>query len=211
MRKHRISSVAGAMALGLGVIAGGLSMATTAAAQSGGAAATYAADVVHSTIMFQIRHAGVTNFYGRFNDFEGNFSLNEQNPVASRFDFTIRLETVDTGVSGRDDHLRSPDFFNVAQFPTATFKSTDVKKTGDDTYEVTGELNLHGQSKPITATLTKTGVGTFRGNEVMGIEAVFQIKRADFGMTTYLAPDGGEGGGIGNTVTVTVAIEGVKQ
>jgi len=211
MRKLRISSVAGAMALGLGVGAGGLAIGTTAAAQSSTAAPTYAADVVHSTVMFQIRHAGVTNFYGRFNDFEGTFSLNEQNPVASRFDFTIKLESVDTGSSGRDDHLRSPDFFNVAQFPTATFKSTDVKKTGEDTYEVTGELKLHGKAKAITATLTKTGVGTFRGNEVMGIEAVFQVKRADFGMTNYLAPDGGEGGGIGNTVTVTVAIEGVKQ
>ncbi|MFG0273499.1 MAG: YceI family protein [Phycisphaerales bacterium] len=210
MRKHRMGGVVSAVALGLGVV-GGLTWSATAIAQSSAGAATYAADVVHSTVMFQIRHAGVTNFYGRFNDFTGSFSLNEENPAASRFDFTIQLESVDTGSNGRDDHLRSPDFFNVTQFPTSSFKSTNVRKTGEDTYEVTGELNLHGVTKPITATVTHTGTGTFRNKDVKGIEAVFQIKRSEFGITNYLAPDGGEGGGIGNTVTITVAVEGVKQ
>lgn len=211
MRMKRIGGVAGAVALGLGVVAGGLTFSTPATAQSSAAPASYAVDLVHSSLLFKVRHAGVANFYGRFNEFEGAFTLNAENPVASRFEFTVKLESVDTRSSGRDDHLRSPDFFNVKQFPTASFKSTDVRKTGDTTYEVTGELNLHGVTKPITAALEHTGTGSFQGKDRMGVEAIIQIKRSDFGITSFLAPDGGEDGGIGNTVTLTVSIEGVKQ
>jgi len=209
MRTHRLTSLAGAAALGLALLAGG--MAVTADAQPASSAPTYAADVVHSSVIFKIRHAGVTNFYGRFNDFEGTFTLDEDNPAASRFNFTVKLESVDTGASGRDDHLRSPDFFNVKQFPAATFKSTDVRRAEEGVYEVTGELDLHGVTKPVTATVVHTGEGSFRNNPISAIEATLQIKRSDFGMTTYLAPDGGEGGGIGNTVTLTIAVEGVQQ
>jgi polyisoprenoid-binding protein YceI len=194
-------------------IAGAITLAPSADARAAAnaAASTYKPDVVHSSIIFRIRHAGVANFYGRFNEFEGSFTWDDASPENSDFEFTIKLDSVDTGNEGRDNHLRNPDFFNVRQFPTARFKSTSVTPRGDSNFEVAGELTLHGVTKAITANLEHTGSGRFRNNEVMGFEATFDIKRSDFGIMYGLAPDQGEGGGIGNTVRLIFAVEGVKQ
>ena len=163
----------------------------------------YAADSVHSSVIFQTTHAGVTNFYGRFNKLSGGFSLAE-NPVDSTFEFTIDTASVDTANGNRDNHLRGPDFFNAEQFPTATFKSTGITAAADGPHTLKGDLFLNGVTKPIEAELTLTGTGEFRGKPVAGFEAIFTINRSDFGIT-YGIP------GIGDEVTVTVAVEGVKQ
>lgn len=167
------------------------------------AVGSYATDNVHSSVIFRTTHAGVANFYGRFNTIEGTFTLAE-NPAESTFNFTIQTESVDTGNQGRDDHLRNPDFFNVKQFPTATFVSTGIVASADGPHTLNGNFTLNGVTRPISADLTFTGTGTFRNHQVAGFEAVFTIKRSDFGITTYL-------GAIGDEVTVTVAVEGRKQ
>lgn len=207
-------------AVSSGLLAGGAesaiaasAIATVAEAQpaSGAATATapaYTVDTVHSAIVFRVRHAGVAYFWGRFNDFSGEFSINKENPAASTLQIEVRTTSIDTANANRDEHLRSPDFFDAKQFPVATFKSTKFEKAGEDKFKVTGDFTLHGVTKPVTADLTWIGTGSFRGQAKAGFEAEFAIKRSDFGMTTYIAPDGGESGGLGNTVRIVVAIEG---
>lgn len=175
------------------------------------AAGSYAVDPVHSSVHFMIKHAGITNFYGRFNDLAGTFTFDPENPGSSNLEFTVKTESVDTNNNGRNEHLRSPDFFNARQFPTATFKSTAFTDLGDGMWEVTGNLSLHGQTKPITVNFEWLGTGTFRNSDIAAFEAHFTFKRSDFGMTTYIADDLGEGGGLGNTVTVMVSVEAPRQ
>lgn len=171
---------------------------------------TYKVDKVHTSVIFGIRHQGVTNFYGRFNEIDGEFSFDPENPGAGSFNFTIATNSVDTGNSDRDRHLRQADFFNSRQFPQITFRSTEVRRSGDK-FELVGDLSLHGVTKRITAEMDWIGTGSIRGTPAAGFETRFRIKRSEFGMTTYLAADGGEGGGLGNTVNLIVAVEGLAN
>jgi polyisoprenoid-binding protein YceI len=172
---------------------------------------SFIADPVHSSINFKIRHAGSSNFYGRFNDFQGTFTLDHDSPENSVFNFTVELSSVDTKVNDRDNHLRSPDFFNTKLYSQATFASTFVERVEEGTYSVTGDFSLHGVTKEITAIVTHIADGTFQGSQRTGIEAKFELKRSDFGITSFLAADGGESGGLGNKVTILASFEGIKQ
>lgn len=174
--------------------------------------ATYKVDTVHSTVLFGIRHMGVSNFYGVFNDFSGEFTFDPADADAGRFTFEVRTASVDTRNADRDDHLRTADFFNSRQFPTISFSSTGVEHIEGDLYTLTGDLTLQGETKPIKAELEWIGTGTNpQGRPIAGYEARFEIKRSDFGMTKYLAPGGSENGGLGNTVRLTVSVEGGRE
>ena len=176
------------------------------------APSAFEADPVHSAILFQIRHAGVSNFSGRFTDFTGTFTFDEADPTASKFEFTAQAASVDTNNEKRDDHLRNADFFNARQFPTITFAGTSLTHVEGSRYTLSGDLTLLGQTKPVTAELEWLGEGTNPyGMAIGGFEARFEIKRSDFGSTKYLADDGSESGGLGNTVRLIVAVEGVKK
>jgi polyisoprenoid-binding protein YceI len=167
------------------------------------AADDYAIDPTHTAVLFRVKHLGVSYTYGRFNEVEGTFKLKDGLPDAIQV--TIQAKSVDTGNKKRDDHLRGPDFFNVKQFPTITFKSKAVKRTGTDTFEVTGELSLHGKTKEITFAAKKIGEGKDPwGGYRAGAELVFTVKRSEFGMT-YM-PDG-----IGDDVRIVVGVEGIKK
>lgn len=170
------------------------------------AADTYKVDPVHSMVMFRAVRMGVANIYGRFNVFSGTFTVDETNPAASSIEIEVRTESVDTGAEGRDNHLRSPDFFNAKQFPTMTFKSTAVKSLGGDEFEVTGNYTLLGVTKPITARVVRIGSGTDRRSraKTMGLEATFTVKRTDFGMKFMAGP-------LSDEIQVTVAVRGVAQ
>ncbi|MEM7754434.1 MAG: YceI family protein [Planctomycetota bacterium] len=172
----------------------------------------YKVDAVHSSVFFKIKHAGIANFYGRFNELDGVFHIDTENPSESTFSATIPIESIDTNNDRRDGHLKAADFFNMRQFPTATFESTLVNTTDEDgVFELRGDLTLHGRKRPVVATLHDFGTATFRGNDIAAFEARFEIKRADFGMTTYVAEDGSDSGGLGNTVEIVIAVEGIKQ
>jgi len=171
----------------------------------------YTVDTVHSSLIFKIRHAGMVNFYGRFNDFSGEVHFDQADPTKSRMAFTVQTGSVDTGNSSRDGHLKNADFFNSRQFPTIEFKSTGITEVSEGVYELAGDLTLQGETRPVTARLTQITTGKVRDNDAMGFEATFSIKRSDFGMTKYLAPDNGEDGGLGNTVGLIVAVEAVGQ
>lgn len=170
------------------------------------AAKSYQVDGVHSGVVFRIMHAGAAPFHGMFTGLSGTLNIDQQNPAATSIDVTIDTSKIATGNNGRDDHLRSADFFNARQFPTSTFKATGAKSTGDGAMTVDGELTLLGKSLPATATITPTGEGEFRGSTRAGFEAKFSFKRSDFGMTMYV-----EEGVLGDQVDLTVFIEAIEQ
>lgn len=189
----------------LAAAAGFLSIALLAA-HAALAADTFKVDTVHSSVVFKVKHMNTSYAWGRFNDISGTFSLDDQDPAQSTLNFVVKTGSVDTGNQMRDRHLKSPDFFNAAQYATISFKSKSVAKAGD-AYEVTGDLTLHGVTKPVTAKLTRTGMGKgMRGAVIAGIEANFTIKQTEFGMSKMVGPQG-----VGDEVWVNVSIEAGKQ
>jgi polyisoprenoid-binding protein YceI len=165
---------------------------------------TFKIDPVHSSIAFSIKHLGVTDFYGRFNDVSGQVVFDKADPSKSSVEVTIPVESIDTHNEKRDQHLKSPDFFNAKQFPTIVFKSKSVEGSGD-TYKATGDLTLHGVTKPLTLEIKRGPDGKGMEGEIRGGgEARFTIKRSDFGMNFMQ-------GALGDEVTVFLSLEGVKQ
>ncbi|MCW5776921.1 MAG: YceI family protein [Phycisphaeraceae bacterium] len=174
-------------------------------------AAAYAVDSVHSSVVFRIKHAGIANFYGRFNGLSGEFTFDPENPSAGQFAFSVKTQNVDTGNSQRDDHLRNADFFNAVQFPSIDFKSTSITHVEGNHYVLKGDLSLHGKTRPVEAKFEWLGTGTFRNRPIAAFEAVIEIKRSDFDMTHFMAPDGSDSGGLGNNVTIKVAVEAAQK
>jgi polyisoprenoid-binding protein YceI len=165
---------------------------------------TYKIDPVHSSIGFGVMHLGVTNFYGRFDDVSGTVVFDKENPVKSSVELAVKTESVDTHEPKRDQHLKSPDFFNAKQFPTITFKSSKVEATGD-TYKITGDFTMHGVTKPLTVDFKKGGEGKGMQGEIRaGGETRFTIKRSDFGMTFMQ-------GTVGDEISILLSLEGIKQ
>lgn len=151
------------------------------------AAETYALDTNHTNIVWSINHFGFSNPSGKFTKVEGQLVLDEANPANSKVSMTLSPANILTGIDKLDEHLKSKDFFDVEQFPNATFVSTKVALTGKDTAKVTGTLTLHGISKPVTldVKLNKIGVNMFN-KKTAGFSAFTTIKRSDFGINTYL-------------------------
>jgi polyisoprenoid-binding protein YceI len=172
-------------------------------APAAGGANAYQVDDVHSSALFRVHHAGAGQFWGRFNDISGSFTLSED---ASKMAFSIDIsvDSVDSGNDKLDAHLKSPDFFNSKEFPKMSFVSKSAKKSTGGMYEVSGDLTMHGVTKPITAMVEVTGESTMMGARG-GIEATFTVKRSDWGMTY-----GVEKGAIGDSVRVVVGLEGIK-
>ena len=166
---------------------------------------TYKVDPVHTSVWFRINHMNVANFYGRFNEASGTFTLNAGNLDANRLEISVKTASIDTNNADRDKHLRTPEYFDSDKFPTIEFRSSKFKKISDNKFEVAGELTLHGVTKPLSIALEKTGAGDDPwGNHRVGLETTFTIKRSEFGMTTML-------GALGDDVRLTVAVEGIRQ
>ncbi len=180
-----------------------------AVAVCGGAfGAEYTIDPVHSTALFKVRHLGASYSYGQFTDIAGTVNFDAAKPEASTVDVTIQTESVNTHNEARDRHLKGPDFFNTKEFPTMMFKSTSWKKTGDKSFDVTGDLQILGKTKSITVPVDHIGDGKDpRGNELSGFHGKFTIDRTEFGMTYGVA----EEGGIGHWIEVTISVEGQKK
>lgn len=165
----------------------------------------YKIDPVHSFVVFNIGHMNIGRAYGTFNKFEGNLVYDKEDAANSSVELKIDANSVDTNNSKRDEHVRNPDFLNTAQYPTITYKSDSVRKLGENQYEVTGQLNLHGTTKTVTAKLEKLGEATDpKGVQRVGGEAKFSFKRSDFGMTNMLD-------NLGDEINVIVAIEAIRQ
>jgi polyisoprenoid-binding protein YceI len=167
------------------------------------AADNYAIDAMHAGVNFKISHLGLSWIHGRFNDFSGSFTL-DPDPARCSFSMTIKAESIDTAMPKRDQHLRSPDFFNVKQFPAITFQATGVKAIKDG-YEVTGDLTMHGVTRPITFSLVGGRTAEFpKGVQRTGFSTELVLKRADFGIDKF--PEM-----LGADVHVAISFEGVRK
>lgn len=174
-------------------------------------AADYSVDVSHSSVNFQIKHLAISKVNGSFPGFEGTFTYDPDKPEATRADAVIQLASVNTGNEKRDEHLQSPDFFDVAQFPTMTFTTTSVKMKSAEEGTVTGDLTLHGVTKPVTLDLEISGMATDPwGNERVGASLSGEINRKDWGLTWNKAMETG-GLLVGEDVKITLEIEGIKS
>lgn len=166
---------------------------------------TFKIDPVHSFVTFKVRHMNVSNAYGEFKDLKGSLVYDKDNVANSKFEVEIDANSLDTKNPKRDQHSKSPDFLNVKQFPTITYKSDSVKKLSDDEFEMTGQLTLHGVTKPLTSKLKKLGEATDpKGVHRIGGESTFTIKRSDFGMTGMM-------NALGDDITVTIAVEAIQE
>jgi len=191
------------------VLAAAVLTAAVLAASPALAADTYSFDKAHTTVLFQVRHI-VTNVTGKFKDFDGQIQVDKANPAASTVDFTIQAASIDTNEPKRDEHLRSADFFDVANNPKITFKSTSVKATAKDTYAVAGELTMRGVTKPVTLTVSYLGEGKDPwGNEKLGFEVAGLLNRKDFNINWNKTLDAG-GVLVGDEVKVQIAVEANK-
>lgn len=165
---------------------------------------TYTIDAVHSSVGFTIRHT-VGKTAGRFTDFTGTIAVDRENLEASTVQATIQATSISTADEKRDAHLKNPDFFEVAKYPTLIFKSTSWKKTGEDTFDVTGDLTIHGVTKPALLKVTSLGFadGMKPGSKLSGWEATTKVNRRDFGVNgpTML------GKMVGDDVNITITVE----
>jgi polyisoprenoid-binding protein YceI len=165
---------------------------------SSAVAEPYTVDTVHSTVLFRIKHLNTSHAWGRFNDVSGKVDLEGSNPS---LEVQLKSASVDTANDKREQHLRSPDFLNVKQFPTISFKSTRVQPAGDGKYDVEGMLSLHGVSKPVKVQLARVGSGKNQmGANIVGYDTTFDIKRSDYGMKFLLE-------GLGDDVKLTISLE----
>lgn len=171
---------------------------------------TYAVDPAHTQLAFVTRHAMITKVRGTFTA-TGEATLDGANPAASGITVTADVASVNTGNSGRDDHLRSADFFDAEQFPAMTFTSTGVEVVADDEIEVTGDLTIKDLTKQITIPLEYTGtvIDPF-GNTRSGFEGSLPVKRSDFGLTWNAAIEAG-GVLVSDKVTLEFDVSLVKQ
>jgi polyisoprenoid-binding protein YceI len=170
----------------------------------------YNLDANHSTIGFAIRHMEINWVEGRFKDFTGKVSYNEQNVTKSTVEFTAKVESIDTGVAPRDKHLRTADFFDAATYPEIKFVSTRVEKKGKDKFVLHGDFTMKGVTKPISFPFTMTGaVIDGRGNARFGIEAHTRIDRRDYNITWGKALANG-GFDLGSEVTINLNLEALK-
>ncbi|HET7619780.1 MAG TPA: YceI family protein [Vicinamibacterales bacterium] len=182
-------------------------MTTTATAT---AVRTFSIDKSHSEASFQVRHL-LAKVRGRFADFDGVIALDEADPARSSVSVTIQAASIDTGEPARDKHLRSADFFDVDKFPTLTFRSTQVVRKSPESFDVTGDLTIHGVTKRIT--LPVTFLGTAKdpwGTERASFEAEYTLNRKDFGLNWNAALETG-GFLVGDEVRVSLSIEATES
>lgn len=175
------------------------------------AADTYAVDPTHSSVTFKIRHM-MSKVTGRFGDFSGTITLDQEHPENASVDFTINAASIDTDNDRRNAHLRSEDFFDVEKYPEMTFKSTKIEKTGENAYDVTGDFTMHGVTKSITIPVDILGFGTgMRGKPMAAFETNFKLNRKDYGVLWNRTLDTG-GLLLGDDVQVDITLEtGVRD
>ena len=172
---------------------------------------TWEIDPAHSSIQFGVRHLMISTVRGTFPKFTATAVADEKDPTRSIVEATIDAASIDTREAKRDEHLKSPDFFDVAKYPSMTFKSTKVEAAGNNRYKLHGDLTIHGVTKPVTLDVEATPtVKGMRGETRAGARATTKINRKDFGITWSKSMDGG-GVVVGDELDVTIDVEGVKK
>jgi polyisoprenoid-binding protein YceI len=166
---------------------------------------SYTMDPSHTYAHFTISHLGFSTMHGRFEKSSGKITLDRAQKSGS-LNIEIETASLSTGFAKRDDHLRSPDFFNAAEFPKISYKSSAIKFNGDTPSRVEGNLTISGVTKPVTLTIDalKCGANPMNKKELCGADASAQIKRSDFGIKYGLPA-------IGDDVKLTFEVEAYKD
>lgn len=189
------------------LLASAVSLAMVGAVHADDSSGTYAFDHQkdHQFITFKISHLGFSWTYGRFNDFDGEFVYDAENPENSSVNVTIDTSSVDTNHAERDKHLRTKDFFYTDEYPEASFKSKRVVVDEDGEADIIGDLTLRGVTKEITLDAEMIGHGADPwGGYRMGFEAETELRLTDFGIPMNL-------GKASETVEIIISVEGVRQ
>ena len=169
---------------------------------------TWNVDPIHSSVEFHVKHLGIATVKGQFNEFAGTL---EVGPDGSRAYGTVKVTSVDTREPQRDDHLRSPDFFDAERYPEITFQSTAIRPLDEDTFEIEGDLSIHGVTRSLTLNAEVEGTETDpQGNPRVGLSASAQISRSDYEMKFNMALGSGNVV-VGDKVKVLLEISAVKS
>jgi polyisoprenoid-binding protein YceI len=165
-------------------------------------AGAFSADPRHSKITWSVSHFGFHTYVGQFSSFTGSLTLDPKAPQSAQLSVTIDTNTLGTLNPALDTHLKSADFLDVAKFPEASFKATSVKRTGDKTADITGDLTLHGVTRPVVvqATFNQAGTAPTDRKYTVGFSGKAVVKRSDFGIKTYVPA-------IGDDVTLQIETE----
>lgn len=166
------------------------------------AAEKYEIDPTHTQVQFTYSHLGFSNITGRFDQVQGDFRFDVADPTQSSVSITIPVQSISTGVDKLDEHLLKADFFDAAQFPTATFTSTGVTAAGEGKLAVAGDLTIHGVTRPVVldVTINKIGEHPMRKRPAAGFDARATLKRSNFGVGAYVPM-------VGDEVTLSITVE----
>jgi polyisoprenoid-binding protein YceI len=171
---------------------------------------TWTIDPVHSTSSFAVKHLVITTVHGQFGKTTGTIQFDEQDPTKSKAEATIDVTTINTQNDKRDADLKSAGFFDAANHPTMTFKSTKVEKVGDGKFKVTGDLTIRGNTKPVTLDVTASqAVKGMQGELRRAFSASGRINRQDFGLTYSKTIEAGPI--VGDNVDLLIEVEAVKE
>lgn len=180
-------------------------------ARPAAAADLYTIDPAHCSVIFSVAHSGFSFTFGMFREASGTYALDTQNPNNSRFNFTIKTNSLDTNNPKRDEHLRSADIFNVQQYPNITFQTTECVATkiqdGGMLYQLKGDLTIHGVTRQVAVPLRMLGEGQgpYKDHRT-GFITQIELKRTEYGMNEWLQDNL-----VGDAVGVTISFEGVRQ
>ena len=189
-----------------------IAVVATLALPAFASASTWNIDPDHSNVGFKVRHLMVSNVKGSFDRHSGTVDLNDKDITKSKVEVTIDTASINTNVPKRDEHLRSADFFDVAQYPTMTFVSKKVAKAGKDKLKVTGDLTLHGVTRQVVLDVegpSKESKDPW-GNIRRGATASTKINRKDFGLVWNAALETG-GVAVGEEIAINLEIELIKK
>lgn len=164
-------------------------------------------DTYHTRVGFAVKHMMVSTVRGSFKKFEGKIHLDEQTPAASQVDITVDAASIDTNDERRDGHLRSPDFFDAATYPTLTFKSTKVEKLSDEKFRVYGNLTIRDVTREVPLEVELTGESRdMQGQRRAGFEVTGSLNRKDFGLNWNVALEAG-GWLVSDTIKLVIDAE----
>jgi polyisoprenoid-binding protein YceI len=185
-------------------------MSTTISAP--GTVTTWKLDPAHSVAEFKVKHMMISNVKGSFTGLSGTLHLDETDYTHSTVEATIDVATIRTGNDQRDADLKSPLFFDAEKYPAIAFKSTNVDSTGGANYAVTGDLTIHGVTRPVTFAVEDVSEPSKDpwGNHRVGLSATTRIDRKDFGLTWNSALESG-GLLVGEHVNINLEVEFIKS
>ncbi|MEX0593650.1 MAG: YceI family protein [Balneolaceae bacterium] len=152
---------------------------------------TWVEDPAHSKLGFTVTHFGIADVPGHFGEYDVIITATEEDFSDAQVELTVQTESIDTRVGDRDDHLRSPDFFDVETYPTMTFKSTGIRKAAENAYDLTGNLTLNGVTKTVTVALLYRGTienPMLDGAPTAGIQIIGTIDRSEFNLGNGFPP-----------------------